>query len=67
LDKYEEAYKKALSELQNPIYDKWLIFFVLILFKQEYMTMSFESIQSISFDKLRESPTIGYNDKHANG
>ena len=59
LDKYEDAYKKALSKPQNTIKDKWLIIFLLILFKQKYVTVAFDAIQSISFDKLRKAALIG--------
>jgi hypothetical protein len=52
LDKYECAYKKVISKPQNPINDKWLIFFILVLLKQEYITMSFDAISRISLNSL---------------
>lgn len=59
LDKYEYAYKKVISKPQNPINDKWLIFFILVLLKQEYITMSFDAISRISFKQLRQVLPIG--------
>ena len=60
LDKYEDAYRKALSKRQNPIHDKWIVFFLLILFKQEYLTVTFDAFNNISFNKLRKASLIEF-------
>lgn len=59
LDKYEEAHKIAMSKPQNPVKDKWLIFFVLVLSKQKYLLREFSAIHRISFDELRQTTLVG--------
>jgi len=58
LDKYENSYNEAIFHHQNPIHDKWIVFFLLILFKQEYLTMTFDTINGINFDNLRKVSPI---------